>query len=312
MNWNFTAQNSLGEFISEAEKNASKYGYAPQKVSFADRMKKLRESLSEISTSVFVKVWGNEKEFQSFLTVVEHLNLSAADDSHGKGIVYAALVYAQRPEARRLLTFDEWSRKGVRIKKGSRGIDIFIPSTGEKDGKKTTFFNPTKVWDVEQTTAQFRPVQIGLSDLKVVSCIMSIMDFATDYSDLLPDGVDACYIPRINTVWVRDGQSMAAMRTSLLIEYGHYQLSKAKDYDRTPEANFIAYTSAYLLSRHFGLEMEAPPQEAFPPTVDTPGKIKEILASTLSVSTRICSKMEKELGGLYSVQQDSRDEDMEP
>ena len=91
MNWNFTAQNSLGEFISEAEKNASKYGYAPQKVSFADRMKKLRESLSEISTSVFVKVWGNEKEFQSFLTVVEHLNLSAADDSHGKGIVNAAL-----------------------------------------------------------------------------------------------------------------------------------------------------------------------------------------------------------------------------
>ena len=82
MNWNFTAQNSLGEFISEAEKNASKYGYAPQKVSFADRMKKLRESLSEISTSVFVKVWGNEREFQSFLTVVEHLNLSAA----GKGL----------------------------------------------------------------------------------------------------------------------------------------------------------------------------------------------------------------------------------
>ena len=242
---------------------------------------------------------------------MEHLNLSAVDDSHGKGIVNAALVYAQRPDARRLLTFDEWSRKGVRIKKGSQGINIFIPSTGEKAGKRTTFFNPTKVWDVEQTTAQFRPVRIELTDLEVATCILNAMDFNVDINDELPDGVDACYIPGTNEVRIRDGQSQEAVRTSLLIECGHYLLAKSKDYVRSPETNFVAYTSAYLLSLHFGLGMEPPPQEAFPPTIDSPGKIKEILASTLSVSTRVCASMEKVLDKGF-LRQESQDEDMEP
>ena len=113
------------------------------------------------------------------------------------------------------------------------------------------------------------------------------------YSEKLPDGVDACYIPRLNEVRVRDGQSQEAMRESLLIEFGHSQLAKSKGYVRSPEANFVAYTSAYLISQHFRLEMEPPPQEAFPASVDSPGKIKEILSSVVSVSTKVCSSIER-------------------
>lgn len=294
MNWNFAVQNDLAAFIDEAERNTPPRNDASKKVSFAEKMKQRRKDLSEISNSVFAKVWGNEPEFQKFLTVVEHLNISSVEDSHGRGIVNAALVYAQRPEARRLLTFEEWSKKGVRIKKGSQGIDIFIPATSEKDGKRTTFFNPTRVYDVEQTTAQFKaPVFPEVSDHDVIGTIAFGEFFSIEYSEKLPDGVDACYIPRLNEVRVRDGQSQEAMRESLLIEFGHSQLAKSKGYVRSPEANFVAYTSAYLISQHFRLEMEPPPQEAFPASVDSPGKIKEILSSVVSVSTKVCSSIER-------------------
>ena len=296
MNWNFAVQNDLAAFIDEAEKNTPQRNDASKKVSFAEKMKQRRKDLSEISNSVFAKVWGNESEFQKFLTMVEHLNLSSAEDSHGRGIVNAALVYAQRPEARRLLTFEEWSKKGVRIKKGSQGIDIFIPATSEKDGKRTTFFNPTKVYDVEQTTAQFKaPVFPEVSDHDVIGTIAFGEFFYIEYSEKLPDGVDACYIPRLNEVRVRDGQSQEAMRESLLIEFGHSQLAKSKGYVRSPEAQLRGLYPAPISSPSTsGLEMEPPPPRGFPCFGRQPWQNQGGVCLRWCLSaTKVCSSIER-------------------
>ena len=66
MNWNFTAQNSLAEYITEAEKNGPKGGGASQKVNFAERMKLLRETLSDISRNIFAKVWETRRSSRAF------------------------------------------------------------------------------------------------------------------------------------------------------------------------------------------------------------------------------------------------------
>lgn len=297
MSWNYSAQSNIGEFIQ----NVSKEEQAPEKKrSFGERMKEQRAAMSDLCSRVFLEIWGNEQAYKKFLDIWERFTLSPVEGSHGAGVRNAALIYNQCPEAVFLQTFAEYGEKNARIQKDSLAVDIFLPQTVERDGKATTYYNPVKVFDVSQTNAKIplpeRPV---LEELQVIQAIANTELFAIDITENLPDGLDAAYIPNINSAWVRDGLNAADTTVALLTEFGHYQLSQAKDYIRNPESVFVACSTAYVLAKHYGLDTKEMnfPAEAFPPLHEA-GAIKEILSTVASVSKKVALKIDKELGAI--------------
>ena len=217
----------------------------------------------------------------------------------GEGIINSALIYDQMPGAKCLKTFDQWTDLGERIKKGSRSINLLVRRDKAENGRRTTYYNAAKVFDVSQTTCQYHDTRPMLDELDVLRSISNSRLFDILVREDLPDGLEAAYIPKINEVWVLDGLNTQETRVALLRETAHYFLSKdAPSYVRSPEANFEAYTGAYLVSHFFGLDTSQKlmpfPKEAFP-SLEKASDIRGLVASALDVSQRMCETMERTL-----------------
>lgn len=298
MKWDKSSQANAQAYVEKAAENAPQYE-ASSKKAFGERMKEWRQQLTQRGDDILANLWGQGQEFASFLSVLSRFNLSQPEGTVGEGVTNGALIYDQMPTAKCLKTFDQWADLGARIKKGSHSINLLVRRDKVENARRTTYYNAAKVFDVAQTTFQYHDTQPMLDELDVLRSISNSRLFDILVREDLPDGLEAAYIPKINEVWVLDGLNTQETRVALLRETAHYFLSKdAPSYVRSPEANFEAYTSAYLISQYFGLdtskELMPFPEEAFPP-LEKATDIRGLVASALDVSQRMCETMERTL-----------------
>ena len=298
MKWDKSSQANAQAYVEKAAENVPQYE-ASSKKAFGERMKEWRQQLIQQGDTILGALWGNGEKYAGFLSVLSQFNLNQPEGSVGEGVTNGALIYNQLPMAKCLKTFDQWADMGERIKKGSHSINLLVRRDKVEDGRRTTYYNAAKVFDVAQTTFQYHDTQPMLDELDVLRSISNSRLFDILVREDLPDGLEAAYIPKINEVWVLDGLNTQETRVALLRETAHYFLSKdAPSYVRSPEANFEAYTSAYLISQYFGLdtskELMPFPEEAFPP-LEKATDIRGLVASALDVSQRMCETMERTL-----------------
>lgn len=281
---------------------------------FINNQKQLREETGRMTAEAVERVWGDMEQFPRLLDVVERFNL--ASGTLGGGSANALLIYAQCPDATRLGSFEDWKKEQAYIRKGEKGIRIYVRSPGKEDPKTHRtkyFYNVEHRFDISQTNAHSQPEEITWADpLDIVKAIAKTGANWVKYDPEIPDGVDAAYIPDLREVRVRHGQSADEMCFPLLTELCHYEQHRlmGKTYERSPETNFVAYCGGYVLARRFGVSAEKATfqREVFPEipcgnVQEKCGAVKNLLSGIIRASgmagqeiQRGITEMERDFG----------------
>lgn len=186
---------------------------------------------------------------------------------HRYSLQNTMLIMAQKPTASRVAGFKTWQGMGRNVRKGEKGIQIFVPhirkpKEGDEDQKPQMSFGVGYVFDVEQTDGDELPSfetttwLEGESTEGVIEAVTSWIEkngITVDiYSANVPDTARGYWDSKnkeIHVSAVCDGKQRAK---TLVHEVAH-ALTKPEYQDhRQNEA--IAEGAAYVVSNYFGMD----------------------------------------------------------
>lgn len=121
----------------------------------------------------------------------------------------AILIADQMPTATRLADFNYWQAHEASIKKGEHAITILEPREYAKtDGSKGVSYDPKKLFDISQTTAEVKTRQRKEVDpKKLIKALTKTSPVEMRIDNTLPEGIDARYSPDTKSISVRQGMT---------------------------------------------------------------------------------------------------------
>ena len=127
----------------------------------------------------------------------------------------------------------------------------------EKDGSKANGYTITKAYDISQTRGpQPLPPQKHLPE-EIIAAMIEQSPVPLAISDQLPQGVEAQYVPKQRTIYVRNGMNETATICAIAREQAHAGFDTAgMGYYRQAYAA-QAYCAAYVTAQKFGLDTSA-------------------------------------------------------
>ena len=165
------------------------------------------------------------------------------------------ILYEQNHEITHPRTFDKWKEAGRSIRSGEKGYTFFADQEYEKDdGSKANGYTITKAYDISQTRGpQPLPPQKHLPEEIIAAMVeQSLVQLAI--SDQLPQGVQAQYVPKQRTIFVRNGMDETATICAIAREQAHASFDAVgSGYYRQAYAA-QAYCAAYVAAQKFGLD----------------------------------------------------------
>ena len=168
------------------------------------------------------------------------------------------LLYAQNPEITHPRTFDKWKETGRSIRFGEKGYTFYADQEYTKeDGTRGIGSTITKAYDIAQTRGpQPLPPQQHLPE-EVIAAMIENSPVPLVISDQLPQGVQAQYVPRQRTIFVRNGMDETATICAIAREQAHAGFDAVgSGYYRQAYAA-QAYCAADVVAQKFGLDTSA-------------------------------------------------------
>ena len=167
------------------------------------------------------------------------------------------ILYEQNPEITHPRTFDKWKEAGRSIRSGEKGYTFFAEQEYEKDGIKANGYTITKAYDISQTRGpQPLPPQKHLPE-EIIAAMVEQSPVQLAISDQLPQGVQAQYVPKQRTIFVRNGMDETATICAIAREQAHASFDAVgSGYYRQAYAA-QAYCAAYVAAQKFGLDTSA-------------------------------------------------------
>ena len=164
------------------------------------------------------------------------------------------ILYEQNPEIPHPRTFDKWKEAGRSIRSGEKGYTFFAEQEYEKDGIKANGYTITKAYDISQTRGpQPLPPQKHLPE-EIIAAMVEQSPVQLAISDQLPQGVQAQYVPKQHTIFVRNGMDETATICAIAREQAHASFDAVgSGYYRQAYAA-QAYCAAYVAAQKFGLD----------------------------------------------------------
>ena len=166
------------------------------------------------------------------------------------------LLYAQNPEITHPRTFEKWKEAGRSIRSGEKGYAFFADQEYEKeDGSRGNGYVITKVYDISQTRGpQPVPSRNRLPE-EIIAAMAEQSPVPLVISDQLPQGVQAQYVPKQRTIYVRNGMDETATICAIAREQAHAQFdSVGSGYYRQAFAA-QSYCAAYVTAKKLGLDV---------------------------------------------------------
>lgn len=164
------------------------------------------------------------------------------------------ILYEQNPEITHPRTFDKWKEAGRSIRSGEKGYTFFAEQEYEKDGIKANGYTITKAYDISQTRGpQPLPPQKHQPE-EIIAAMVEQSPVQLAISDQLPQGVQAQYVPKQRTIFVRNGMDETATICAIAREQAHASFDAVgSGYYRQAYAA-QAYCAAYVAAQKFGLD----------------------------------------------------------
>lgn len=168
------------------------------------------------------------------------------------------ILYEQNPEITHPRTFEKWKEAGRSIRGGEKGVTFFADQEYEKeDGSRGNGYTITKAYDISQTRGpQPVPSRNRLPE-EIIAAMAEQSPVPLVISDQLPQGVQAQYVPKQRTIYVRNGMDETATICAIAREqaHAHFDTVGSGYYRQAFAAQ--SYCAAYVTAKKLGLDVSA-------------------------------------------------------
>lgn len=216
------------------------------KAAWAQQKKAQRQAVYQQLEQYLELIPMDENRFRRYLLVESRFYQNSVGN--------LALIAAQRPDATRYMTYEDWNKQNISIKKGAQSFSILVPNgTYQKsDGRTGTNFDVQKVFDIAQTNAPATESteQDLARNLKALilrpPCPISLSEHQKG----------AVYIPEENRILVGRDQDQEAVFRSLSMAIAHAELAKTQEHymPGAPQNGFYARCVSFILCCRYGVD----------------------------------------------------------
>ena len=122
------------------------------------------------------------------------------------------LLSGQNADITDARTFQQWKDAGRHIRTGEEGYTAIVGQVYENNGRKASGYNIGKVFDITQTRGRPVPPPANYQVDELVAAAIESSPVPIQISDSLPDGIQAQYVPKNRTIYVRNGMDLVHPR----------------------------------------------------------------------------------------------------
>lgn len=169
------------------------------------------------------------------------------------------ILYNQNKEITHPGTFDKWKEAGRSIRSGEKGYIFFADQEYTKeDGTIANGYTITKAYDISQTRGpQPLPPQKHLPE-EIIAAMAEQSPVQLAISNQLPQGVQAQYVPKQHTIFVRNGMHETTTICAIAREQAHASFDTVgSGYYRQAYAA-QSYCAVYVVAQRCGLDTVLP------------------------------------------------------
>lgn len=165
------------------------------------------------------------------------------------------ILYDQNPEITHPCTFAMWAESGRSVCNGENGYAFFAESKYQReDGTTGRGYDIVKAFDISQTLGpQVYPAQPHLPD-EVIAAMIENSPAPLALSDQLPKGVQAQYVPKQRTIYLRNGMDEMTTLCAIAREQAHATFDVAGSGYRRQAYAAQSYCAAYVVAQKIGLD----------------------------------------------------------
>ena len=231
----------LGQDSQEqSAQRLSKEEYAAQK-------KQEREEIWGMIDGKAQEVFQNGDSLKGFLDFMGQCKPQRTDNLF--------LLYAQNPEIRQVKTFEKWKEEGKVVKTGSKGYNFIVGQEYEKDGVIQQGYSIQKAYDISQIrTKQPEEAEPKPMD-QLMEALLTDSEVRIQIADNLPEGIQAQYIPKQRTVYVRNGMDENTTFHAVNRELACAALDQHDGNYARKKVNAQAYCAAYVIGKRYGADV---------------------------------------------------------
>ena len=166
------------------------------------------------------------------------------------------LLSGQNADITDARTFQQWKDAGRHIRTGEGGYTAIVGQVYENNGRKASGYNIGKVFDITQTCGRPVPPPAEYQVDELIAAAIESSPVPIQISDNLPDGIQAQYVPKSRTIYVRNGMDTGTTLCAIVRECAQANFHKDYTYNRQAYAA-PSYCAAYMVAHRYGLDTAA-------------------------------------------------------
>lgn len=168
------------------------------------------------------------------------------------------LLYNQNPDIKQVKTFDGWKEAGRSLRANERGYIFLLGQDYERDdGTQAKGYTIGKVFDISQTRGRQPGAPETHLPEELLAALVSQSRVPLALSDNLPANVQAQYVPKSHTIYVKNELEPTAAFFSIAREQAHASFDVGGGSYTRAAFSASAYCAAYIAGKKFGLDTSA-------------------------------------------------------
>lgn len=236
----------LSQYLQNGADTPADAGRQLSKEEYAAMKKQEREEVWAEVDSKAQEVFQDGESLKGFLNFMAQCKPQKAAN--------LLLLYAQNPEIRQVKTFEGWKREHKTLRAGAHGYTFIADQKYEKDGEIRQGYVICKAYDI----SQIRTKQPEPPESKPIQTLMGALLKDTEtkicIADNLPEQVQAQYIPRERTIFVRNGMSEEVTFHAINRELACAAMDSHDGTYSRAEAAPQAFCAAYVMAEKYGVD----------------------------------------------------------
>ena len=165
------------------------------------------------------------------------------------------LIYGQNPQATVVKSYDYWKAENRSPKSGVHGYTYMVSTEYEKDGEMRTGYTISKGFDISQMSGKPLEERPQRSMEELIHAVLKDQPVRMQIADNLPEGIQAQYIPKQRTVYVRNGMDENTTFHAVNRELACAALDQHNGNYVRKKVNAQAYCAAYVIGKRYGAEV---------------------------------------------------------
>ena len=165
------------------------------------------------------------------------------------------LIYGQNPEATVVKSYDYWKKEHRSPKSGVHGYTYMVSTEYEKDGEMRTGYAIGKGFDISQMSGKPLEERPQRSMEELIHAVLKDQPVRMQIADNLPEGIQAQYIPKQRTVYVRNGMEENTTFHAVNRELACAALDQHDGNYMRKKVNAQAYCAAYVVGKRYGADV---------------------------------------------------------